>query len=325
MKLSRFDIFFGLLLAMAGIGLPLLHPGEVIIQLVTLAAIWAIFAIGFDFVFGSLGMVSFGHASFLGVGGYAVALATQKYGLSFFTGAGLAIVAGAAFALLFSFFALRVSGIFFALVTLALSQLIFILADSKLRAFTGGSDGITGVERPSMLGIDFYDPVNYYWFVLVVYALVMLAVISLRSSPFGRVIAGIRSNETRADQLGFNVNRYKQITFVISGGLSGLAGALLASLLMFMNPQMLHWSTSGDVIIMTLLGGSGSLWGATVGVILFEVLKEWLSGLTEFWYGLLGLVFILMTIFVPRGVMGELESFFAARQKSRQQRQGGAK
>ena len=161
--------------------------------------------------------------------------------------------------------------------------------------------------------------------IALIVVLVMLAVISLRSSPFGRVIAGIRSNETRADQLGFNVNRYKQITFVISGGLSGLAGALLASLLMFMNPQMLHWSTSGDVIIMTLLGGSGSLWGATVGVILFEVLKEWLSGLTEFWYGLLGLVFILMTIFVPRGVMGELESFFAARQKSRQQRQGGAK
>lgn len=324
MKLSRFDIFFGLLLAMVGIGLPLLQPGEVIIHLVTLAAIWAIFAIGFDFVFGSLGMVSFGHATFLGVGGYAVALATQKFGLSFFSGAGLAIVAGAAFALLFSFFALRVSGIFFALVTLALSQLIFILADSKLRNFTGGSDGISGVERPSMLGIDFYDPVNYYWFVLVVYAIVMLAVISLRSSPFGRVIAGIRSNETRADQLGFNVNRYKQITFVISGGLSGLAGALLASLLMYMNPQMLHWTTSGDVIIMTLLGGSGSLWGATVGVIIFEVMKEWLSGLTEFWYGLLGMVFILMTIFVPRGVMGELENFFATRQK-KQSGEGGVK
>jgi len=325
MKLSRFDVYFGLMLAVVGIFLPFVHPGEALIQLVTLAAIWAIFAIGFDFVFGGLGMVSFGHATFLGVGGYAVALATQKYGLPFFGGAGLAIVLGATFALLFSFFALRVSGIFFALVTLSLSQLIFILADSKLRGFTGGSDGISGVERPSLLGIDFYDPVNYYWFVLVVYALVMLAVISLRSSPFGRVIAGIRSNETRADQLGFNVNRYKQITFVISGGLSGLAGALLASLLMYMNPQMLHWTTSGDVIIMTLLGGSGSLWGATVGVIVFEVLKEWLSSWTEYWYGLLGLAFILMTIFFPRGIMGELEKGFAAYQKSRQHRQGGAK
>ncbi|MDP3166594.1 MAG: branched-chain amino acid ABC transporter permease [Hydrogenophaga sp.] len=325
MKLTRFDIYFGLMLAVAGLILPFVQPGEALIQLVTLAAIWAIFAIGFDFVFGSLGMVSFGHATFLGVGGYAVALATQKYGLPFFAGAGLAIVLGATFALLFSFFALRVSGIFFALVTLALSQLIFIMADSKLRSFTGGSDGISGVERPNLWGIDFYEAVNYYWFVLGIYALVMLAVISLRSSPFGRVIASIRSNEIRADQLGFNVNRYKQITFVISGALSGLAGALLASLIMYMNPQMLHWTTSGDVIIMTLLGGSGSLWGATVGVIVFEILKEWLSGWTDYWYGVLGLIFILATIFFPRGIVGELEKGFVAYQKNRRHRQGGPK
>ncbi len=325
MKLLRFDIYFGLMLILAGVLLPFLHPSEALIQLVTLSAIWAIFAIGFDFVFGSLGMVSFGHATFLGVGGYAVALATQKYGMPFFYGASLAILLGAAFALLFSFFALRVSGIFFALVTLALSQLIFILADSKLRTFTGGSDGISGVERPNLWGIDFYDAVNYYWFVLGVYVLVMLVVISLRCSPFGRVIAAIRSNETRADQLGFNVNRFKQITFVISGGLSGLAGALLASLLMFMNPQMLHWTTSGDVIIMTLLGGSGTLWGATVGVIAFEVLKEWLSGWTEYWYGVLGMVFIVATIFFPRGIVGGLEKGFAAYQSHRQLRQKGVK
>ena len=317
MKFTKFDIYFGLLLAAASIIVPLLNPGEATIQLLTLAAIWAIFAVGFDFVFGSLGMVSFGHATFLGVGGYAVALATQKYGLPFYGGAVMAIAVGAVFALLFSFFALRVSGIFFALVTLALSQLIFILADSKLRGFTGGSDGISGVERPSFIGIDFYDPVAYYWFVLGVYALVMLVVISLRSSPFGRVIAAIRDNETRADQLGFNINRYKQITFVISGALSGLAGALLASLRMYMNPQMLHWTTSGDVIIMTLLGGSGTLWGATVGVIVFEFLKEWLSSWTEYWYGVLGVVFILATIFFPRGIVGELEKAFATYQKNR--------
>lgn len=325
MKLSRFDIYFGLLLAVGAVLLPFSQPGETTIYLITLVLIWAIFAIGFDFVFGSLGMVSFGHASFLGAGGYALALATQKYGLPFFWGTGMAIVAGAAFALVFSFFALRVSGIFFALVTLALSQLVFILADSKLRALTGGADGIAGVARPSLLGIDFYEPVNYYWFVLVIYVIVMLLVISLRSSPFGRVIAGIRNNETRADQLGFNVNRYKQVTFIISGALSGLAGALLASQMMYMNPQMLHWGTSGDVIIMTLLGGSGSLWGPTVGVFAFEVLKDWLSGMTEYWYGLLGLAFILMTIFFPKGIMGGVEKFFANRQKSRQLRQGGVK
>lgn len=320
MRLSRFDIFFGLILAAIGIGLPFVHPSEALLHLITLVAIWSIFAIGFDFVFGSLGMVSFGHATFLGVGGYALALATQRYGLPYFGGVGLAIACGALFALVFSFFALRVSGIFFALVTLALSQLIFILADSKLRGFTGGSDGISGVERPNFLGLDFVDPVNFYWFVLAVYALVIAVVVCLRSSPFGRVIAAIRINEVRADQLGFNVNRYKQVTFVISGALSGLAGALLASLLMYMNPQMLHWTTSGDVIIMTLLGGSGTLWGATVGVLAFEFLKEWLSSWTDYWYGVLGVVFICVTIFVPRGIVGELEAVFAARQVKRQRR-----
>lgn len=218
MKLSKFDILFGLCLAFIGLLLPFSNPRETLIQLITLAAIWSIFAIGFDFVFGSLGMISFGHATFLGVGGYALSLATQKYGLPFMAGVGLAIFLGAVFALLFSFFALRVSGIFFALVTLALSQLVFILADSKLRSFTGGSDGILGVERPSLLGIDFFDPINFYWFVLAIYTLVMLAVISLRSSPFGRVIAAIRNNENPLKDLrpSSSINWFKSFTKFIA-------------------------------------------------------------------------------------------------------------
>jgi branched-chain amino acid transport system permease protein len=254
-----------------------------------------------------------------------MALATAKYGLPFSAGAGCAMVIGGVFALIFSYFALRVSGIFFALVTLALSQLVFILADSKLRSFTGGSDGISGVARPQVFGIDFFDPVNFYWFVLGVYGVVMLAVATLRSSPFGRTIAAIRSNELRADQLGFNVNRYKQLTFMVSGGISGLAGGLLASALMYMNPQMLHWTTSGDVIIMTLLGGSGALWGATVGVVVFEVLKAWLSGITEYWHGVLGLLFVLATIFFPLGIIGEIEKAFTAYQRRRLNMPGRAK
>lgn len=306
MKFLRFDLWLSSALLAVIVTLPFLHPSDFMLNLVTLIMIWSIFAIGFDFVFGLLGMVSFGHASFLGIGGYVLTLATQSGDFSFETGLLLAVAAAAACAWLFSFFALRVSGIFFALVTLALSQLLYILADSKLREWTGGTDGLS-VLRPTLGGIDFFNSTHFYWYVAVMFVLVMALIAMLRSSPFGRVIGGIRQNEARAEQLGFNVHRYKQITFIISGAVSGLAGGLLASLLMYMNPQMLHWTTSGDVIIMTLLGGAGTLWGPVIGVLVFEALKEWLSGWTTYWYGILGFIFILVTLFFPKGVVGELQ------------------
>ncbi|WP_050465713.1 branched-chain amino acid ABC transporter permease [Herbaspirillum autotrophicum] len=310
MNLSRFDLLAGLLLIPVIAVLPFLTHDDFYLNLATLIMIWSIFAVGFDFVFGSLGMVSFGHASFLGIGGYAVALGTQRLGLQFEAGVLLAMMAAAACAWLYSFFALRVSGIFFSLVTLSLSQLLYILADSKLREWTGGADGLPGVARPELLGIDFFDPVNFYWYAAGMFALVMIVIAILRNSPFGRVVMAIQQNEIRTQHLGYNTHRIKQITFLISGAISGLAGALLGSLLMYVNPQMLHWGTSGDVIIMTLLGGSGTLWGPVAGVAIFEILKEWLSGRTQYWYGILGVIFILATLYFPKGVLGELQARF---------------
>ncbi|MCY1520763.1 urea ABC transporter, permease protein UrtC [compost metagenome] len=185
---------------------------------------------------------------------------------------------------------------------------MYILADSKLREWTGGADGLPGIGRPELAGIDFFDTVNFYWYVAAVFALVMALMAMLRASPFGRAVAGVRQNEIRASQLGYNVQRLKQIAFLVSGAVGGLAGGLLAAVLMYMNPQMLHWTTSGDVIIMTLLGGSGTLWGPVAGVLLFEALKEWLSGWTPYWYGILGLVFILATLYFPQGVLGALQA-----------------
>lgn len=287
--------------------LPFVTRNEFVLNLATLVMVWGVFAVGFDLVFGALGMISFGHATFLGIGGYALALTSQSLGWPFSLGLLAAMVLAGIGAWLISFFALRVSGIFFALVTLSLSQLLYILADSKLRAFTGGADGIPGVPRPVFMDIDFFDALNFYVFVAVVFGLVMACVALLRRSPFGRLIEAIRQNEIRCEQLGYDVHRTRQVTYVISGAISGLAGALLASLLMFVNPQMLHWTTSGDVIIMTLLGGAGTLWGPVAGVLVFEVLKEWLSAKTEYWYGLLGLLFIVATIHFPRGLLGELQ------------------
>jgi branched-chain amino acid transport system permease protein len=309
MNLSRFDKVIGLILLPLLAILPFATQDEFYLNLAMLIMIWSIFAVGFDFVFGSLGMVSFGHASFLGIGGYAVATGTQRLGLPFEAGIALAIASAAACAWIYSFFALRVSGIFFALVTLALSQLLYILADSKLREWTGGADGLPGVARPSTLGIDFLNSVNFYWYIAAIFCLVMIVIAMIRSSPFGRVVMAIQQNEIRSEHLGYNTHRIKQLTFLVSGGISGLAGALLASLLMYVNPQMLHWGTSGDVIIMTLLGGAGTLWGPVAGVILFESLKELLSGWTPYWYGILGMVFILATLYFPKGVLGEIQAY----------------
>ncbi|WP_034293884.1 branched-chain amino acid ABC transporter permease [Herbaspirillum sp. RV1423] len=308
MNLSRFDVVLGCLLIPAVVALPFVTHDDFYLNLATLIMIWGIFAVGFDFVFGSLGMVSFGHASFLGIGGYAVALGTQRLGLPFEAGMVLAMAAAAACAWLYSFFALRVSGIFFALVTLSLSQLLYILADSKLREWTGGADGLPGIARPDIFHIDFFDPVNFYWYAAAIFVLVMMVIAALRSSPFGRIVMAIQQNEIRTEHLGYNTHRIKQIAFLISGAVSGLAGALLGSLLLYVNPQMLHWGTSGDVIIMTLLGGAGTLWGPIAGVAIFEILKELLSGWTQYWYGILGVLFIFSTLYFPRGILGEIQA-----------------
>lgn len=303
----RFNILAGAVCAAVVVALPFFSQSDFVLNLATLVMVWAIFAVGFDLVFGSLGMVSFGHASFLGLGGYALAISTQSWGWPFSAGLAGAVVLGAVGAWLMSFFALRMSGIFFALVTLALSQLLYILADSKLRGLTGGADGIPGVGRPELTGIDFFSGLNFYLFVAVIFALVMLGVALFRRSPLGRAVNAIQQNEVRCEQLGYDVHRLRQMVFIISGAISGLAGGLLGSLLMYVNPQMLHWTTSGDVIIMTLLGGAGTLWGPVAGVLVFEVLKEWMSAQTPYWYGIFGAIFILTTIYFPRGVLGEIQ------------------
>ena len=287
--------------------IPFLTRNEFVLSTFTLIFIMAIFAVGFDLMFGALGMVSFGHSAFLGVGGYALAVATQSFDLPFSAGLALSVATGSIAAWLVSYFAIRVSGIFFALVTLALSQLLFILADSKFRAITGGADGLPGVARPSVAGLDFYDPAVFYVFVAVIYVAVMAGVACLRASSLGALVHALRQNEIRCEHLGANPHSIRQIVFTMSGGLSGLAGGLLASSTMYMNSQMLHWTTSGDVIIMTLFGGSGTLFGPLAGVFLFEVLKEFLSGQTEYWHGILGFIFILATIWLPRGVYGSIQ------------------
>ncbi len=281
-----------------------LIPGEQGVNLVSLILIWALFAIGFDLIFGVTGMLSFGHAALFGVGGYVLTNLTVFYGLDFMSALAVAAAGGALLAFGLSVFALRVSGIFFSLLTLALAQMIYVLASNRLPEWTGGLDGIAGVPRPELFGVDFYDNRNYYLFLVVAFAVGLAVMALLRASPFGRALRAVQANDVRAAQLGYNVNRLRQTAFIISGAYAGVSGALLASLMFYISPQMLHWTTSGDVLIMTVLGGKGTLLGPILGVAVFEVLKEELSQYTQYWYGILGLIFVLATIFLRHGIAG---------------------
>lgn len=288
----------------AMIVVPLVQSSEESLNLVSLILIWALFAIGFDLIFGMAGMLSFGHAALFGSGGYAMTLLVTKAGIGFVPAMGAAGLVGAVMAFGLSVFALRVSGLFFSLLTLALAQLVYILASTKLRSYTGGLDGIPGVPRPDLFGVDFYDNRNYYYFLIVVFFVGLALMALLRTSPFGKSLKAVQANEVRAAQIGYNVQRLRQCAFMISGFYAGVSGALLASLMFYISPQMLHWTTSGDVLIMTVLGGKGTLLGPILGVAVFEVLKEKLSQYTQHWYGILGIVFILCTIFLPKGLAG---------------------
>jgi branched-chain amino acid transport system permease protein len=285
---------------------PLL-AGAGTIYFITLILVWGIFAISFDLVFGLTGLLSFGHAAFLGTGAFVYAFIMLAMPDQFLLAILGAIAAAGLLAFLSGALALRLSGIYLSLTTLAIGELVFYAASSPMRALTGGEDGLAGVPRPTLLGHNFSDDTSFYFLVLFVFTLIVTAVAILRESPFGKVLNGIRLNEIRSEQVGFNVRLFKIIIFVISGALSGLAGALLASLIMYVNPQSLHWTTSGDVVIMTLLGGRGTLLGPVIGVAAYEVLKEVASAYTVHWYGILGIIIIFMTIYMPTGIRGALD------------------
>jgi branched-chain amino acid transport system permease protein len=288
-----------------GLGIiPVLWPNDSVVSFLSIIMIWGIFATAFDLVYSRVGLLSVGHAAFFGGGGYVFALLVMNADWPFF----LALFAGGllagALAAVFSIVALRLSGLFFALVTLALAELLRAIALTRLKDWTGGYDGIPGVPRPLLLGIDFLDNRNFYYLTLVAFTIAIGFVGLLRASPFGRAALAVRLNEIRAMQLGFNVKAIKVAVFAVSGFLTGIAGGLLFSLLLYANPDAMNWPTSGDVVIMTLLGGTGTLFGPLLGVTVFESLRYWLSGLTIHWLGIVGVLFIAATIFLPEGLAG---------------------
>lgn len=294
--------------AAAVVALPALGLAADQLLLANLILIYAIFALGYDLAFGVTGLLSLGHAAFFGVGGYALANLTLRLHWPFEPALLAAGLLGAALAAAMGFLALRLTGIFFALITLAFGQLCSIIASTRAKALTGGIDGISGVPRPHLMGLEFSDDRLFLYYNGVVFLALLLVAARLRASPFGQVLAGIRLNAPRIEQLGWRANRFRIAAFTISGFYAGTAGALLASLLFYVSPQTMNWTTSGDVLIMCILGGVGTLLGPVLGVAVVEILRDELGRVTEYWYGLLGVIFVAATIWMPGGIVGALRS-----------------
>jgi branched-chain amino acid transport system permease protein len=265
--------------------------------------IWGMFAMSLDLLMGYTGMVSFGHSAFFGVGGYVAALALKAD-----PGVVSALVwpalAGAAAALVIGFFAIRVSGVYFIMLTLAFSQMFYAYAFQV--AWLGAEDGIWGVPRPSVLGLDLARPRSFHVYLLVLTALAALALWRVVRSPFGHVLRGIRENEGRMEAVGYPVNRYKLLAFVVAGTIGGVAGSLYAQLNGTVSPDAFLWTTSGEALLMVIIGGTGTLGGALLGSAAFILLQSLVSSYTERWMLLLGLTFVLFVLFAPGGIVGAL-------------------
>lgn len=270
--------------------------------------ILAIAAISLDFILGFGGMVSFGHAAYMGVGAYAVGILSY-YGIdNGFIQFPLAIAASAFFALIFGALSIRTSGVYFIMITLAFAQMLFFLGVS-LEEF-GGDDGMAA-NRSEFGGLlDLYDPMHFYYLILVCLALVIYAVHRFVHSRFGRVLQGARSNDRRMQAIGFSTYRYKLTAFVIAGMFCGLSGALFANWSEFVSPDYMHWTRSGEIMIMVILGGMATVVGPLLGAAGFLLLEEYLPGMMdlawegsgEHWMIVFGPILIIIVLFARGGI-----------------------
>lgn len=289
---------------------------------------FALFAAAFNLLLGYTGMLSFGHAAFLGGAAYAAGHSMKVWGLTPELGLVFGTASGAFLGLVVGFFAIRRQGIYSTMITLALAQMLFFVC---LQApFTGGEDGLQGVPRGKLLGlIDLQSDVAMYYFALAVVVAGFLVIVRTIHSPYGQVLKAIKENEPRAISLGYDTNRFKLLAFVISAGLAGLAGSLKTLVLGFATLSDVHWTASGHVVLMTLVGGLGTLSGPLVGSAVVVLLEnkigdlgellarvsgvEWFLTLGESVTMVTGLIFVVCVLAFRRGIMGEIIAWLLSR------------
>jgi branched-chain amino acid transport system permease protein len=276
------------------------------------ALCFALFACAFNLLLGFGGLLSFGHAMFLGTAGYVTAHAAKEWGvtpeIAILAGtaasAGLGAVVGA--------LAIRRQGIYFAMITLAIAQMMYFFYVQA--PFTHGEDGIQGVPRGRLFGvIDLAQPLAMYYTVLVVFIAAFALIVRIIHSPFGQVLKAIRENEPRTISLGYDADRYKLLAFVLSATLAGLAGALKAIVFQLASLTDVYWTMSGEVVLMTLLGGMGTIFGPVVGAFVIVALENYLAGFGEWVTIITGVIFVVCVLAFRRGIVGELAAWWVAR------------
>ena len=293
-------IAFGVMVALLVVAPFLVYP-----VFLMKALCFALFACAFNVLIGYVGLLSFGHAAFLGTAGYAAAHAAKVWGappeaailLGTAAAGGLGVVLGA--------LAIRSRGIYFANITLAFAQMIYFF--SLQAKFTGGEDGIQSVPRGTLLGLfDLRQTYTMYFTVLAIFLVGFLVIYRAIHSPFGQVLKAVRENEPRAVSLGYRVEQYKLIAFALSATLSGLAGATKAIVFQLASLTDVHWSMSGEVVLMTLLGGLGTVFGPVVGALVVVSLENYLAQLGSWVTAVQGAIFVVCVLAFRRGIVGEL-------------------
>jgi branched-chain amino acid transport system permease protein len=278
------------------------------IAFATRVLIYAMAAASLNLVLGYGGMVSFGHAAFFGAGAYVVGIFAAEGVRSLWIAWPAAILVAALAALLIGAISLRTRGVYFIMITLAFAQMMYYVFVS-MKAY-GGDDGLSMPGRSSGLGLELRNDFVWYYLVLALLLVILYLLLRLLGSRFGRVIAAIRENETRATAIGYPVYRYQLLCFVISGAIAGLAGALIANQTSYVGPALLHWVQSGTLMIMVILGGVGRFWGGPVGAAVLLALEELFSGspllgaYALHWQLPVGIILLAVVLFAPRGISG---------------------
>ena len=291
--------------------------------LATQIIIDALFAVSLNLLLGTTGLVSFGHVAYFGVGAYVCGILMKTYGLSFafaFPAAGLA---AALFSLIFGYFCVRLTKIYFAMLTLAFSQIVWAIC-FKWDAVTGGDQGIADVPFPDMHWMDAFPGLDgltengrFYILTLTLAAVCIAAMAQITRSPFGRMLTAIRDNRERAAFIGLNVRAYELTVFVVAGGFAGFSGALYGIFTRGVFPDYVFWTQSAQVMIMTILGGMDFFWGPPVGALVLDWLNQEITNYTQYWPFVLGTILLVLLFAMPGGVLGGLNRAYRAVQRRR--------